>query len=125
MTHRYRRVFLRPRKTFDTDQEYYDSTEIVDAEDVTLTEEELVSGNAKGGRWIVYIVFQMAQEPESGWAEGGRGQGRDLMLVHGEIACTSSADRTGLSDYGLRYAPHITHFLKAGFRVIVPDLPSV
>jgi acylglycerol lipase len=32
---------------------------------------------------------------------------------------------TGLSDYGLRYSPHIKHFLKAGFRVIIPDLPSV
>lgn len=32
---------------------------------------------------------------------------------------------TGLSDYGLRYAPHVLHHLKAGFRVIIPDLPSV
>lgn len=31
----------------------------------------------------------------------------------------------GLSDYGLRYAPHVPHFLRAGFRVIIPDLPSV
>jgi alpha-beta hydrolase superfamily lysophospholipase len=37
----------------------------------------------------------------------------------------SSALTPGLSDYGLRYAPHIPHFLRAGFRVITPDLPSV
>lgn len=29
-----------------------------------------------------------------------------------------------MSDYGLRYAPHVLHHLRAGFRVIIPDLPS-
>ncbi|CAD6582923.1 MAG: alpha-tubulin [Tremellales sp. Tagirdzhanova-0007] len=54
----------------------------------------------------------MAGEPEGGWEDGGRGRGRDLVLVH------------GLSDYGLRYAPHFQHFIRAGFRMIVPDLPG-
>lgn len=37
----------------------------------------------------------------------------------------AEANDTGLSDYGLRYAPHVPYFLKAGFRLILPDLPSV
>ena len=105
-------------------QEYYDSTEITHAEDVQLTAEELEEGVKQGGRWVFYIVFEMQDAPEGGWAEDGRGKGRDLMMVHGESGC-STLLISGLSDYGLRYAPHITHFLKAGFRVIVPDLPSV
>lgn len=36
-----------------------------------------------------------------------------------------SSHPLGLSDYGLRFAPHVLHFLKAGFRVVIPDLPSV
>jgi acylglycerol lipase len=105
-------------------QEYYDSTEITHAEDVQLTAEELEEGVKQGGRWVFYIVFEMEDAPEGGWAEDGRGKGRDLMMVHGESRCHTWLI-LGLSDYGLRYAPHITHFLKAGFRVIVPDLPSV
>jgi acylglycerol lipase len=66
----------------------------------------------------------MEEAPEEGWAEHGKGKGRDLMMVHGGSE-GSTLLIAGLSDYGLRYAPHITHFLKAGFRVIVPDLPSV
>jgi hypothetical protein len=81
--HRYRRVFLRPRDTFDSDQEYYDSTEILDADDVSLTKDELVSGVHKGGRWVVYLVFELNEEPSTGWTESGRGRGCDLMLVHG------------------------------------------
>lgn len=73
---------------------------------------------------MFYIVFEMEDAPEEGWAEDGRGRGRDLMMVHGMFTGEALLI-PGLSDYGLRYAPHITHFLKAGFRVIVPDLPSV
>ena len=43
------------------------------------------------------------------------------MVSHAEMGGSC----LGLSDYGLRYAPHVKHFLKAGFRVIIPDLPSV
>jgi hypothetical protein len=105
-------------------QEYYDSTEITHAEDVNLSSSELESGVHRGGRWVFYIVFEMAKAPQEGWAEDGRGKGRDLMMVHGWWKPLTTLT-VGLSDYGLRYAPHITHFLKAGFRVIVPDLPSV
>lgn len=73
---------------------------------------------------MFYMVFEMENAPEEGWAEDGRGRGRDLMMVHG-MSTNEVSLIAGLSDYGLRYAPHITHFLKAGFRVIVPDLPSV
>lgn len=84
ITKRYRRVYLRPETEFKTTQEYYDSTEIADAEDVLLRPEELEAGVRKGGRWVFYIVFEMPEAPEEGWAENGRGRGRDLMLVHGK-----------------------------------------
>lgn len=84
ITHRYRRVYLRPAQDFRTTQEYYDSTEILDAEDVSLRPEELEAGVKKGGRWVFYIVFEMGEPPKEGWAEDGRGRGRDLMLVHGK-----------------------------------------
>jgi hypothetical protein len=84
ITRRYRRVYLRPETDFKTAQEYYDSTEIIHAEDVSLKPEELKTGLAKGGRWVFYIVFEMLEAPKEGWAEDGRGRGRDLMLVHGK-----------------------------------------
>ncbi|WVQ78304.1 hypothetical protein IAT38_000389 [Cryptococcus sp. DSM 104549] len=112
-THSYRRVFLPPYSSFSSLNEAYDSTQIIYADDVKLTEEELKTGVEKGGRWVCYSVWEMTEAPEGGWEGGGKGRGRDLVLVH------------GLSDYGLRYAPHVPHFLKAGFRVIIPDLPSV
>lgn len=84
ITHRYRRVFLRPETDFKTTQEFYDSTEIINAEDVSLRPEELQTGVEKGGRWVFYIVFEMPEAPKQGWAEDGRGRGRDLMLVHGK-----------------------------------------
>ncbi|KAI9638156.1 lysophospholipase [Dioszegia hungarica] len=111
-THTYRRAFLRPYSSFPTWQEAYDSTEIIHSEDVQLTEEEIISGNERGGRWVCYSVWEAKGEPEGGWTHGGDGRGKDVILVH------------GLSDYGLRYAPHVQYFLKAGFRVIIPDLPS-
>lgn len=112
ITHSYRRVFLPPDSDFPSLRESYDSTEIVFSEEVKLVPEEIASGRRYGGRWIIYSIWEMPQEPDGGWAEGGRGRGKDLVLVH------------GLSDYGLRYAPHMRYFLQAGFRLIVPDLPS-
>ncbi|ORY27166.1 lysophospholipase [Naematelia encephala] len=112
ITHTFRRVFLPPYSSFHTKAEAYDSTAITFAEDVTLTPDELATGVARGGRWIFYSTWELKEEPENGWEGGGRGRGRDLLLVH------------GLSDYGLRYAPHVEYFLRAGFRVILPDLPS-
>ncbi|KAK4685570.1 acylglycerol lipase, partial [Tremellales sp. Uapishka_1] len=109
--HRFRRIFLAPYSTFDTLQEAYDTTAITFAEDVTFTADEIQSGKQRGGRWVAYSMWEM-DEPEGGWEAGGRGVGRDLVLIH------------GLSDYGMRYAPHALHFLKAGFRLIMPDLPS-
>ncbi|WVW83037.1 hypothetical protein I302_105054 [Kwoniella bestiolae CBS 10118] len=112
VSHRYRRVFLPPYSSFKNLHEAYDTTQITYAEDVKLTEEEVVSGVERGGRWVVYSIWEMKGEPEGGWVEGGKGLGRDMILCH------------GLGDYGLRYTPHLLHFLKAGFRVIIPDLPS-
>ncbi|KAL7424075.1 hypothetical protein Q5752_001660 [Cryptotrichosporon argae] len=112
VAHTYRRLFLRPYASFATLQEAYDTTEITHSEDVALTADEIAAGVKRGGRWVFYSVWEMKDEPAGGWEAGGKGRGRDLVLIH------------GLSDYGLRYAPHIPHFLKAGFRVIVPDLPS-
>lgn len=46
--------------------------------------EEIDRGVKQGGRWVFYIVFEMEDAPEEGWAEDGRGRGRDLMMVHGK-----------------------------------------
>ncbi|KAK8869772.1 hypothetical protein IAR55_000340 [Kwoniella newhampshirensis] len=112
VTHHYRRVFLPPYSAFKSKQEAYDSTQIIHAEDVKLVKEELETGVRLGGRWVFYSTWEMEHEPKGGWEGGGRGRGRDLVLIH------------GLSDYGLRYAPHVPYFLRCGFRVITPDLPS-
>ncbi|OXG93101.1 lysophospholipase [Cryptococcus neoformans A2-102-5] len=112
VSHHYRRVFLRPFDSFRSYHEAYDTTQIIHAEDISLTPEELDSGVKRGGRWVAYSTWEMHEPPSGGWEGGGRGKGKDLVLVH------------GLGDYGLRYAPHIKYFLKAGFRVIIPDLPS-
>lgn len=80
--HRYRRVFLRPYSQFKTLQEAYDTTEIIHADDVKLTKEEIVEGVKHGGRWVTYSVWEM-DEPEGGWEAGGRGKGVDLVMVHG------------------------------------------
>nr|XP_031862767.1 uncharacterized protein CI109_001779 [Kwoniella shandongensis]KAA5529839.1 hypothetical protein CI109_001779 [Kwoniella shandongensis] len=112
VSHNYRRVFLPPYGSFKSKQEAYDSTQIIHAEDVKLVKEELETGVKHGGRWVCYSTWEMKDEPKGGWDGGGKGRGRDLVLIH------------GLSDYGLRYAPHIPYFVKCGFRVIVPDLPS-
>jgi hypothetical protein len=31
----------------------------------------------------MYTIWEMKQEPEGGWEGGGKGRGRDLVLVHG------------------------------------------
>jgi acylglycerol lipase len=84
ISHRYRRVHLRPRSSFASSAEYYDSTEIAHAEDVHLAPNELQRGVEQGGRWVFYIVFEMLKPPTGGWQEDGKGRGRDLMMVHGE-----------------------------------------
>jgi hypothetical protein len=65
-------------------QEAYDSTEIIYSEDVKLTEEEIEEGVKRGGRWITYSVWEMEEEPAGGWTHGGKGKGRDLVLIHGK-----------------------------------------
>lgn len=84
ITHTYHRVFLPPDSAFLTLQESYDTTEILFSEEVSLVPEEIASGRRHGGRWVVYSVWEMSREPDGGWAEGGRGRGKDLVLVHGE-----------------------------------------
>lgn len=49
-----------------------------------MTKEELVSGVETGGRWVFYSVWEMKDEPAGGWEGGGKGRGRDLLLLHGE-----------------------------------------
>ncbi|RSH94104.1 hypothetical protein EHS25_006758 [Saitozyma podzolica] len=112
ISHTWHRIALPPISSFPRKHDGYDTTEIIHSEDVSLTREEIEEGKKRGGRWVMYSIWEMKHEPEGGWEGGGKGRGRDLVLVH------------GLSDYGLRYAPHVPHFLKAGFRVIIPDLPS-
>lgn len=84
VSHRYRRVYLRPQSSFGSSAEYHDSTEIIHAEDVDLKPNELGQGVSRGGRWVFYIVFEMSNPPAEGWQEDGRGKGRDLVLIHGE-----------------------------------------
>nr|XP_019013572.1 lysophospholipase [Kwoniella pini CBS 10737]OCF52353.1 lysophospholipase [Kwoniella pini CBS 10737] len=112
VTHRYRRVFLRPFNSFADKHEAYDTTQIIHAEDVNLTEDEIYRGLQLGGRWVFYSTWELKEQPKGGWEGSGKGLGKDIILAH------------GLGDYGLRYTPHVHHFLKAGFRVIIPDLPS-
>lgn len=81
--HTWRRLFLRPEAQFPTWEEAYSTTEIVHSEDVQLTADEIVSGAARGGRWVFYSVWEM-DEPAGGWEAGGKGVGKDLVLVHGE-----------------------------------------
>jgi hypothetical protein len=68
---------------FKTAQEGYDSTEIIHSEEVQLTTDELAEGVKRGGRWITYSTWEMEEEPEGGWTHGGKGRGRDLVLIHG------------------------------------------
>ena len=130
MIRRYRRIFLPPYGHFRTLQEAFDSTEIIHSEDVEVTQQEIQTGLERGGRWVFYSTWEMKEEPKGGWEGGGRGKGSDVVMVHGRRGgslCHHHFDDhlSGLSDYGLRYAPHVEHFLKAGFRVILPDLPAV
>lgn len=81
--HTFRRIFLKPNSAFKTWKEAYTTTEVVYSEDVQLTPEEIVSGAERTARWIFYSVWEM-DEPEGGWEAGGKGRGKDLVLVHGE-----------------------------------------
>ncbi|WVR05205.1 hypothetical protein IAU60_002217 [Kwoniella sp. DSM 27419] len=78
----YRRVFLPPYSHFKTPQEAYDTTQITYSEDVELTPQELESGVRRGGRWVFYSTWEMKEEPRGGWEGGGKGRGRDIVLVH-------------------------------------------
>lgn len=80
--HTWRRLFLRPEAQFPTWEAAYSTTEIMHSEDVQLTADEIVSGAARGGRWVFYSVWEM-DEPAGGWEAGGKGVGKDLVLVHG------------------------------------------
>lgn len=86
VSHNYRRVFLRPFNSFRSYHEAYDTTQIIHAEDISLMPEELDSGVKHGGRWVAYSTWEMHEPPEGGWEGGGRGKGRDLVLVHGEYS---------------------------------------
>ncbi len=83
VSHTYRRIFLPPYEAFPTRQEAYDSTAVTHAEDVELTADELRSGLARGGRWVFYSIWEVTEEPKGGWEAGGRGRGRDMVLIHG------------------------------------------
>ncbi|WWD15954.1 hypothetical protein CI109_100378 [Kwoniella shandongensis] len=85
VSHNYRRVFLPPYGSFKSKQEAYDSTQIIHAEDVKLVKEELETGVKHGGRWVCYSTWEMKDEPKGGWDGGGKGRGRDLVLIHGEM----------------------------------------
>ena len=56
---------------------------IIHSEEVKLTEDEIREGVMRGGRWVTYSVWEMEGEPEGGWTYGGKGRGRDLVLIHG------------------------------------------
>jgi len=81
VTHRYRRVFLKPYNEFPSDSAAYESHVIVSSEDVSLTPNELK--NTTSSRWIFYSVWEMS-EPPDGWEAEGKGVGRDLVLCHGK-----------------------------------------
>ncbi|SCV71074.1 BQ2448_3836 [Microbotryum intermedium] len=53
--------------------------------------------------WICYQIW----DPKE-----GTGNEKDLVLIH------------GINDYGGKFAVHARKFLDAGYRVIVPDMPS-
>lgn len=52
---------------------------------MSLTQDEIRSGNERGGRWVCYSTWEMKNEPEGGWTYGGKGKGVDVVLVHGEL----------------------------------------
>ena len=85
MTRNYRRIFLPPFESFSSLRKACDSTIITYAEDVEITKDEVESGVRRGGRWVFYSTWEMAEPPEGGWEGGGRGRGRDLVLVHGKL----------------------------------------
>lgn len=60
--------------------------------------------------------FRMGRRWKGSWTRSGP--------CPRQVRTSFVSDILGLSDYGLRYSPHLLHHLKAGFRVIVPDLPS-
>ncbi|KAI5454753.1 hypothetical protein NCC49_003638 [Naganishia albida] len=100
---RQRRVF------FDPHERPSSPTRIIQGEDVAVTADELkeVQANAE---WIYYKIWEMKDE----FLEDKRGKGVDVVYVH------------GYREYGQvgRYAFQCQEMLKAGFRIIIPDMPG-
>ena len=94
ISHTYRRIFIPPYDSFPSPRDAYDSTVITHAEDVQMTEDELQTGVAHGSRWLFYSVWERQEEPQAGWEGGGRGRGRDLVLVHGRGLSLGAPDET-------------------------------
>lgn len=86
VSHRYRRVFLRPNSDFPSESAAYESHEIVSSEDVAITPDELK--DTATSRWVFYSIWEMS-EPSDGWEEDGKGVGRDLVLCHGKSQRTA------------------------------------
>lgn len=42
---------------------------------------------------MFYSTWEMTREPKGGWEGGGKGRGRDLVLIHGKFV-----DPVGVSD---------------------------
>jgi acylglycerol lipase len=57
-----------------------------------VTPEELKEGTARSDRWVFYSVWEMS-EPAGGWEGGGRGRGRDLVMVHGMLSYVFADNR--------------------------------
>jgi len=127
----------------DAAQEEY--VEVEEGEDVDLTKGELASG--QGRRWVFYKIW----ESSSAAALNGKGRGCDIVFCHGKccaltlpggIIRTSRIPLQGwvttvvcqlprsipsviiIAATG-KYAHHVDGVLEMGFRVIIPDLPSV
>jgi hypothetical protein len=83
ISHTWRRIALPPTSSFPHKRDGHDATEITHSEDVSLTKEEIEEGKKRGGRWVMYTIWEMKHEPEGGWEGGGKGRGKDLVLVHG------------------------------------------
>ncbi|KAJ9108735.1 hypothetical protein QFC21_000055 [Naganishia friedmannii] len=115
-----RRVFFNPNEVASS------SSRIVKGEDVTLTEAELqdVGGNDE---WIYYKVWELKDE----FLEDRGGRGVDVVYVHvtrNTIHPESATKHTihlRLTENSGRYAFQCEEILKAGFRVVLPDMPGV
>ena len=90
ISHTYHRIFFPPVHTFKSTREAYDTTEITHSEVIKIIPEELKTGYDKGGRWVVYSIWEMKNPPPGGWEMSGKGLGRDLLLCHGKYRLRAS-----------------------------------